>query len=121
MNKNPWTLLNESQKKQQRQLLMDMLPYYQKIAVYDADKSFIQEHLEACIRIAHAGECVMKNHPDVKPEEAIFSDDLFRTYVSEAWNSCFDDEDKIFLNEYLAEAAECFRMGFMMADLPQIN
>ena len=121
MNKNPWTTLSEPQQKQQRQLLMDMLPYYQKISVYDADKTFIEANLVACLRIAMAGKAIMKQHSTtVKPEDAIFSDKLFQTYFSEAWNTLMDDEDKLFLNAHLTEAAECFRMGFMLADLPEM-
>ena len=56
----------------------------------------------------------------VKPEDAIFSDELFQSYVSEAWIKLMDDEDKLFHNAHLTEAAECFRMGFMLADLPEM-
>ena len=121
ISQNPWALLSDSQRQQQRQLLMDMLPYYQKIAVYDPDKVFIEANMESCLRIALAGKAVMKQHAaDVKPEDAIFSDELFRAYIGEAWTSFFDREDQLFLNAHLTEAAECFRMGFMLADLPEM-
>lgn len=118
---NIFDTLSEEARKQQMQLFDDVLPYYSRIAVYDPDKAFIAANKEQCLRLALAGKQVMLAHSDVKPEEAIFSDELFSAYIAEAWSNYFSDADKLFLNNHLQEAAECFRMGFMMADLPEIG
>lgn len=105
---------------QQSQLFQDLIPYYGRISVYDMDRSFIESHLDQCLRMALAGKTVILSHPDILPENAIFSDEIFSQLIQEAWNAVFSTEDKVFLNENLQKAAECFRMGFMMADLPEM-
>lgn len=117
----PYDNLNEAGRAQQMQLFDDMLPYYSRIAVYDPDKEFINANKVQCLRLALAGKHVMLSHKEVTPEQAIFSDELFSTFIAEAWSSCMSDDDKRFLNDHLQEAAECFRMGFMMADLPEVS
>lgn len=117
---NHWDNLSEEKKAEHRQLLQDMIPYYDRIAVYSLDKEFINANLEPCLRLALAGKQVMLNHTELTPEEAIFSDTHFQMLIAEAWNNEFSQEDKLFLNDNLQKAAECFRMGFMMADLPEI-
>jgi len=118
---NPYDNLPEVAKSQMSQLFDDVLPYYSRIAVYDPDKTFISANKVQCLRLALTGKEVMLSHADVKPVEAIFSDQLFSEYIAEAWAKYLADEDKLFLNNHLQEAAECFRMGFMMADLPEMN
>ena len=103
------------------QLFDDMLPYYSRIAVYDPDKAFISNHKEQCLRIVLAGKEAILAHCDIKPEDAIFSDELFSSLISYAWQNLFNETDRLFLNQNLRQAAECFRMGFMMADLPEMN
>lgn len=117
----PFDSLNETGRKQQMQLFDDVLPYYSRIAVYDPDKEFINANKVQCLRLALAGKQVMLSHKEVTPEQAIFSDELFSAFIAEAWSNCLSDEDKRFLNDHLQEAAECFRMGFMMADLPEFG
>lgn len=117
---NNYDIISKEALDKQRQLFQDMIPYYGRISVYDMDKTFIVEHLEQSLRMALAGKQVILSHPDIKPEDAIFSDEAFAKLVQEAWNSVFSDEDKHFLNDNLQKAAECFRMGFMMADLPEL-
>lgn len=117
---NPYDTLTAGQRIRLTQLFDDILPYYSRIAIYDPDRDFIRDHKEACLRIALAGMQTMQSHPDVKPEDAIFSDDLFSAYIAEAWTHCLTDADRHFLNDHLQHAAECFRMGFMMADLPEM-
>lgn len=119
-NMNPWDQLSEEKRKQTQQLLEDMLPYYGRIAVYDVDKQFITEHMEQCLRLALAGKETILTHKDLTPEAAIFSDEHFSQLLQEAWASVLSNEDKHFLNDHLQQAAECFRMGFMMADLPEM-
>jgi len=116
---NHWDNLSEEKKAEHRQLLQDMIPYYDRIAVYSIDKEFINANLEQCLRVAIAGKQVMLKHTELTPEEAIFSDTHFQALIGEAWNEEFSHEDKLFLNNNLQKAAECFRMGFMMADLPE--
>lgn len=113
-----WTECTEAERKQLIQLMDDMIPYYNRIAVYDVDKEFICSHREQCMRIALAARLLTTKHSDLKPEEAIFSDEMFGRLVTEAWQQQFTDEDKSFFNANLQQAAECFRMGIMMADLP---
>lgn len=102
------------------QLVDDMIPYYERIAVYNVDKEFVRANREQCMSIALTARKLMTEHQEIKPEEAIFSDDLFGKLVSEAWEKVFSNEDKLFFDAHLQNAAECFRMGIMMADLPQI-
>lgn len=117
---NPWDTLTNEKREQTRQLFIDMLPYYGRISVYELDKVFINANIESCLRIALAGKQVMLAHTELTPEEAIFSDDHFSALLQEAWREAMDEGDKRFLNSHLQEAAECFRMGFMMADLPEM-
>lgn len=102
------------------QLLDDMIPYYGRISVYDVDRDFIQVHKEQCMRLALAARKVTTLHTEMTPEQAIFSDQLFGQLVAEAWQQEFDQADREFFNAHLQECAECFRMGIMMADLPQM-
>lgn len=115
-----WKECTDAEQKRLIQLMDDMIPYYERIAVYDVDKAFIRANREQCMSIALTARRLTADHKEIKPEEAIFSDDLFGQLVSEAWREVFADEDKIFFNANLQNAAECFRMGIMMADLPQI-
>ena len=117
---NKYDTLSEENQARQRQLFKDIIPYYGKISVYDMEKAFINGHEEQCLRMAMAGKQVMLSHPDIKPEDAIFSDAHFSRMIQEAWADVFTDDDKHFLNDNLQNAAECFRMGFMMADLPEL-
>lgn len=116
-----WHECSEAEQTQLTQLLDDMMPYYNKIAVYTADKDWIRSHRERCMSIALSARKLTAAHQDMTPEEAIFSDQLFGQLVTEAWQSVFTDEDKLFFNANLQQAAECFRMGIMMADLPQME
>lgn len=117
---NSYDSMTQEELARQRQLFQDMIPYYGRISVYDMDKSFIDGHLEQCLRMALAGKQAIQTHPDLKPENAIFSDESFSMLIQEAWSNIFTEEDKHFLNDNLQNAAECFRMGFMMADLPEL-
>ena len=115
-----WKDCTEDEQKRLIQLLDDMIPYYERIAVYNVDKEFVRANREQCMSIALTARKLTTEHQEIKPEEAIFSDDLFGKLVSEAWGNVFSNEDKLFFNTHLQNAAECFRMGIMMADLPQI-
>lgn len=115
-----WKECTADEQKRLIQLMDDMLPYYERIAVYNVDKEFVRTNREQCMSIALTARKLTTEHQEIKPEEAIFSDDLFGKLVSEAWEKVFSNEDKIFFNTHLQNAAECFRMGIMMADLPQI-
>jgi len=117
---NLWDNLSEEKKAENKQFLQEMIPYYDRIAVYDIDREFINANLEQCLRIALAGKQIMLKHTEITPEEAIFSDSHFQAMIREAWNEVFSNDDKLFLNDNLQHAAECFRMGFMMADLPEL-
>jgi len=117
---NNYDTLTKGELAKQCQLFQDLIPYYGRISVYDMDKAFIEEHLEQSLRMALAGKQVILDHPDIKPEDAICSDEAFAQLIQEAWNTIFSDEDRHFLNDNLQKAAECFRMGFMMADLPEM-
>ena len=111
MKKEEWSRLS--------QLFDDVLPYYSRIAVTVPDKEFVQSHHDACVRMALAGKQAILEQSDVKPEEAIFSDPQFAQCIEYAWKNIFTDDDKKFLNDNLQKAAECFRVGFMLADLPE--
>lgn len=115
-----WKECTADEQKKLIQLMDDMIPYYERIAVYNVDKEFLRANREQCMSIALTARKLMTEHQEIKPEEAIFSDDLFGKLVSEAWKKVFSNEDKLFFNAHLQNAAECFRMGIMMADLPQI-
>lgn len=115
-----WKECTADEQKKLIQLMDDMIPYYERIAVYNVDKEFVRANREQCMSIALTARKLMTEHQEIKPEEAIFSDDLFGKLVSEAWEKVFSNEDKLFFNAHLQNAAECFRMGIMMADLPQI-
>lgn len=115
-----WTECNEAEQKRLVQLMEDMIPYYERIAVYDVDKEFIRANRERCMSIALTARKLTADHNEIKPEDAIFTDDLFGKLVTEAWEKLFSTEDKVFFNANLQNAAECFRMGIMMADLPQM-
>ena len=112
-----WDECSDLEQKQLMQLFDDMTPYYNRIAVYDVDKAFVSEHKVPCVRVALAARKVTLA-AELKPEEAIFSDDLFAQLVTQAWQTAFSPEDRSFFNANLQNAAECFRMGIMMADLP---
>lgn len=115
-----WKECSAAEQKQLIQLMDDMIPYYNRIAVYNVDKAFVQAHREQCMSIALTARKLVSDHNELKPEDVIFSDELFGNLVSEAWERLFSVEDKCFFNENLQHAAECFRMGIMMADLPQM-
>ena len=115
-----WKECTEGEQKKLIQLLDDMIPYYERIAVYNVDKEFLRANRAQCMSIALTARKLTSDHSEIKPEEAIFSDVLFGKLVSEAWEEVFSNEDKLFFNANLQNAAECFRMGIMMADLPQI-
>lgn len=115
-----WKDCTEDEQQRLIQLMDDMIPYYERISVYDVDKDFVRSHRSHCMSIALAARKLTADHHDFKPEEAIFSDQLFGQLITEAWETIFTDEDKLFLNANLQQAAECFRMGIMMADLPQM-
>lgn len=115
-----WKECNEAERKRLIQLMDDMIPYYERIAVYNIDRTFVKENREPCMSIALTARKLTTDHGEIKPEEAIFSDDLFAKLVAEAWQHVFTDEDKLFFNANLQNAAECFRMGIMMADLPAV-
>lgn len=115
-----WNECTEDERKRLIQLMDDMIPYYGRIAVYDVDKDFIRTNRERCMSIALAARKLTTDNKDVKPEDAIFSDDLFGKLVTDAWQQAFSNEDKLFFNANLQHAAECFRMGIMMADLPLV-
>ena len=115
-----WKECTAAEQQKLIQLMDDMIPYYERIAVYNVDKEFVRANREQCMSIALTARKLTTEHQEIKPEEAIFSDDLFSRLVSEAWEKVFSNEDKIFFNTHLQNAAECFRMGIMMADLPQI-
>lgn len=117
---NTYDTLTIEEISRQRQLFQDMIPYYGRISVYNMDKAFIEEHMDKCLRMALAGKQVILNHPSITPEDAIFSSEIFAQLIQEAWGNAFSTEDKHFLNDNLQNAAECFRMGFMMADLPEV-
>ena len=112
--------LSPEERARMSQLFDDIQPYYARIAVTLPDKSFIAEHHDQCLRMALAGKEAILAHKDMKPEEAIYSDDLFAHCIEYAWHNVFTESDQQFLNTYLKPAAECFRMGFMLADLPEI-
>lgn len=116
-----WNECTEAEQKRLIQLMDDMIPYYERIAVYDVDKDFVRANREQCMSIALTARKLVAEHSDIKPEDAIFTDDLFARLVGEAWQQVFSDKDKLFFNANLQNAAECFRMGIMMADLPQIE
>lgn len=116
-----WKECSEAEKQRLIQLMDDMIPYYERIAVYNVDRDFIRTNREHCMSIALAARKLVTEHTDMKPEEAIFSDQLFSTLVSEAWQNVFDPNEKVFFNTHLQQAAECFRMGIMMADLPEVD
>lgn len=116
-----WKECTESEKNNLIQLMDDMIPYYERIAVYNVDREFVRKNRNQCMSIALAARKLTYNHTDIKPEEAIFSDDIFGKLITEAWEQLFTIEDKIFFNANLQNAAECFRMGIMMADLPEID
>ncbi|MBP5680811.1 MAG: hypothetical protein J6X31_07160 [Bacteroidales bacterium] len=111
MTEAEWTRLS--------QLFDDVLPYYTRIAVGIPDKEFIRQNHDACVRMALAGKQTVLACADIKPEDAIFSDPQFAQCIEYAWKNIFSDEDKHFLNDNLKKAAECFRVGFMLADLPE--
>lgn len=115
-----WKDYSDVEQKQLIQLLDDMIPYYERIAVYNVDKEFVRSNRNACMSIVLAARDIVTTHTDIKPEEAIFSDDLFGKLIAQAWEQIFSVDDKIFFNSNLQNAAECFRMGIMMADLPQM-
>ena len=115
-----WNECSSDEQQKLIQLMDDMIPYYERIAVYNVDKDFIRDHREPCMRIALSARKLTTDHHEVKPEEAIFSDQIFGQLVSEAWQHLFTPEDKLFFNANLQHAAECFRMGIMMADLPEM-
>lgn len=115
-----WDECSEKELRQLSQLFDDMMPYYQRIAVYNIDKEFVAGHKTQCVRLALAARKVTLESEDVKPEEAIFSDEMFSKLITSAWKECFSDDDRVFFNTNLQQAAECFRMGIMMADLPQM-
>lgn len=115
-----WNECTEDERKRLIQLMDDMIPYYERIAVYDVDKDFIRTNREQCMSIALAARKLTTDAADIKPEDAIFSDDLFGKLVTEAWQQVFSNENKLFFNANLQNAAECFRMGIMMADLPLV-
>lgn len=115
-----WKECTADEQKKLIQLMDDMIPYYERIAVYNVDKEFLRANREQCMSIVLTARKLMTEHQEIKPEEAIFSDDLFGKLVSEAWEKVFSNEDKLFFDAHLQNAAECFRMGIMMADLPQI-
>lgn len=115
-----WKDCTADERKRLIQLMDDMIPYYERIAVYNVDKEFVRANREQCMSIALTARKLTTEHQEIKPEEAIFSDDFFGKLVSEAWEKVFSNEDKLFFNTHLQNAAECFRMGIMMADLPQI-
>lgn len=115
-----WKECTQDERNRLVQLMDDMTPYYERIAVYDVDKEFVRANREQCMSIALTARRLASDHPDIKPEDAIFSDELFTKLVGEAWQQLFTDDDKCFFNAHLQNAAECFRMGIMMADLPQI-
>lgn len=115
-----WKECNEAERNCLIQLMDDMIPYYERIAVYDVDKEFVRANREQCMSIALTARKLTFDHSDIKPEDAIFSDQLFGQLVSEAWEHVFSTEDKLFFNANLQNAAECFRMGIMMADLPEM-
>lgn len=112
---------SDTERQRLQQLMDDMLPYYRRIAVYDIDKAFLSDHREESLRIALASRQVMASHTDMKPEEALFSDDQFAQLVGEAWQTTFSDADRLFFNAYLQHAAECFRLGMMMSELPPLG
>lgn len=115
-----WKECTVAEQKRLIQLMDDMIPYYERIAVYNVDKEFVRANREQCMTIALVARKLTTDHNDIKPEEAIFSDDLFGQLVTEAWQKLFTTEDKLFFNANLQNAAECFRMGIMMADLPSM-
>lgn len=115
-----WEECTGEEQKRLMQLMDDMIPYYERIAVYNVDKAFIRANREQCMIIALVARKLTTEHKEIKPEDAIFSDELFGKLISEAWEKVFTNEDKIFFNTNLQNAAECFRMGIMMADLPQM-
>lgn len=115
-----WKECTEDEHKRLIQLMDDMIPYYERIAVYNVDKDFIRANREQCMSIALTARKLTTDHKEAKPGDAIFSDDLFGKLVSEAWEKVFSNEDKAFFSANLQNAAECFRMGIMMADLPQV-
>lgn len=118
-NAKLWDECQDDEKKQLMQLFDDMIPYYRRIAVYDVDKEFVAAHKEQCLRLALAARRVTLQTTDVTPEQVIFSDELFGRIVTKAWQDAFSDVDRLFFNAHLQQAAEAFRMGIMMADLPQ--
>lgn len=120
MATKPWNEYSAAEKKQLMQLLTDMMPFYERVSVYNVDKEFFKSHRISCLRMALAARCVVERHTDVKPEEIFYSDDLFRQMIGEAWQLYFAPEDRSFFQENLQNAAEFFRMGVMMADLPQM-
>lgn len=115
-----WKDCTADERKRLIQLMDDMIPYYERIAVYNVDKEFVRANREQCMSIALTARKLTTEHQEIKPEEAIFSDDIFGKLVGEAWEKVFSNEDRLFFNTHLQNAAECFRMGIMMADLPQI-
>lgn len=115
-----WKECTEDERKRLIQLMDDMIPYYERIAIYNVDKDFVHANREQCMSIALTARKLTTDHQEIKPEEAIFSDEIFGRLVGEAWEKVFSNEDKLFFNANLQNAAECFRMGIMMADLPQM-
>ena len=81
MNKEEWSRLS--------QLFDDVLPYYSRIAVTVPDKEFIHLHHDACVRMALAGKQAVLEQPDIKPEDAIFSDPQFAQCIEYAWKNIF--------------------------------
>ena len=115
-----WKEYSEGEQQRLIQLMEDMIPYYERIAVYDVDREFIRANRERCMGIALAARKLVTEDSSVSPGDAIFSDELFGTLVTAAWQNVFDGGDRAFFNSHLQQAAECFRMGIMMADLPEV-
>ena len=53
------------------------------------------------MNIALTARKLTSEHQEIKPEEAIFSDEFLGKLVSEAWEKVFCNEDKIFFNANL--------------------
>ena len=117
---SPYDRLDENERGKMSQLFDDVLPFYTRIAVQVPNKEFIQSHKEACVRLALAGKVTILSLEKISAEEAISSDDIFAQCIQYAWDNLLTDSDKLFLNDHLTDAAECFRMGFMWADLPDM-
>ncbi|MCR5394247.1 MAG: hypothetical protein K6E86_02500 [Bacteroidales bacterium] len=117
---NPYDQLTAEERVRVAKLFDDVLPFYTRIAVGVPDKGFISAHHESCVRMALAGKQAVLSLGDVKPEDAIYSDEHFARCIEYAWQHSLTELDKVFLNEHLQHAAECFRIGFMLADLPEL-